>query len=83
MRPNADSNSQDKYGMVAAGWVTCYLRIVARSRFREKLWDHAAGYVIVTEAGGRMTDIHGQSIDWTAGRAWSTIAACWYRTVFA
>jgi 3'(2'), 5'-bisphosphate nucleotidase len=65
--PKRGLDSQDKYGMVAAGMGDVYLRIVPEADFREKLWDHAAGYVIVTEAGGRMTDIHGKAIDWTAG----------------
>lgn len=65
--PKRGLDSQDKYGMVASGMGDAYLRIVPEPDFREKLWDHAAGYAIVTEAGGRMTDIHGQPIDWTAG----------------
>jgi 3'(2'), 5'-bisphosphate nucleotidase len=65
--PKRGLDGQDKYGMVAAGLGDVYLRVVPEANFREKLWDHAAGYVIVTEAGGRMTDIHGLSIDWTAG----------------
>ena len=65
--PKRELDSQDKYGMVAAGMGDVYLRIVPEADFREKLWDHAAGYAIVTEAGGRMTDIHGQRIDWSAG----------------
>ena len=48
-----------------------YLRRVPDPAFREKLWDHTAGYVIVTEAGGRVTDIHGRPLDFTAGtRLW-------------
>lgn len=65
--PRRGLDGQDKYGMVAAGMGDAYLRVVPEANFREKLWDHAAGYVIVTEAGGRMTDIYGQPIDWTAG----------------
>jgi 3'(2'), 5'-bisphosphate nucleotidase len=60
-------DSQDKHAMLAAGMGEIYLRLVPETNFREKLWDHAAGYAIVTEAGGRVTDIHGQPIDWTAG----------------
>lgn len=60
-------DSQDKHGMVAAGLGDVLMRIVPETRYREKMWDHAAGYAIVTEAGGRMTDIHGLPIDWTAG----------------
>jgi 3'(2'), 5'-bisphosphate nucleotidase len=65
--PSRNLDSQDKHAMVAMGLGDVYLRIVPEPHFREKLWDHAAGYVIATEAGGRVTDIHGQPIDWTAG----------------
>jgi 3'(2'), 5'-bisphosphate nucleotidase len=60
-------DSQDKHAMLAAGMGDVYLRVVPEPSYREKLWDHAAGYVIVTEAGGRMTDLMGKDIDWTAG----------------
>lgn len=65
--PQRRLDSQDKYGMVAAGMGDVYLRLVPEPNFREKMWDHAAGYAIVTEAGGRMTDIAGNPIDWTTG----------------
>jgi 3'(2'), 5'-bisphosphate nucleotidase len=65
--PSRNLDSQDKHAMVAMGLGDVYLRIVPEPNFREKLWDHAAGYVIATEAGGRVTDILGQPIDWTAG----------------
>ena len=57
------------------------VRVVPDTTYREKLWDHAAGYAIVTEAGGRMTDIHGKPIDWTQRHAYEpTTAACWSPT---
>jgi 3'(2'), 5'-bisphosphate nucleotidase len=65
--PSRNLDSQDKHAMVAMGLGDVYLRIVPEPDFREKLWDHAAGYVIATEAGGRVTDIHGKSLDWSAG----------------
>lgn len=65
--PSLGLDSQDKHGMVACGMGDVYLRIVPEPAFREKLWDHAAGYAIVTEAGGSMTDLYGRPIDWTAG----------------
>jgi 3'-phosphoadenosine 5'-phosphosulfate (PAPS) 3'-phosphatase len=36
--------------------------------YREKIWDHAAGAVIVTEAGGRITDGSGAPLDFGRGR---------------
>ena len=60
-------DSQDKHAMVAAGMGDILMRIVPDPDYREKVWDHAAGYAIVTEAGGLMTDIFGQPLDWTTG----------------
>jgi 3'(2'), 5'-bisphosphate nucleotidase len=65
--PRHSLDSQDKYAMIASGMGDIYLRVAPQPRFHEKLWDHAAGYVIVSEAGGRMTDVVGRPIDWTAG----------------
>lgn len=31
--------------------------------YREKIWDHAAGAVIIEEAGGRVTDMYGEQLD--------------------
>ena len=36
--------------------------------YREKIWDHAAGVVIVEEAGGRVTDAAGNKLDFSLGR---------------
>jgi len=32
------------------------------------IWDHAAGSLIVEEAGGRVTDVHGTMLDFGQGR---------------
>ncbi len=65
--PRRSLDSQDKYAMIASGMGDVYLRVTPEPRFREKLWDHAAGYVIVSEAGGRVTDVAGCPFDWTTG----------------
>jgi 3'(2'), 5'-bisphosphate nucleotidase len=36
--------------------------------YREKIWDQAAGSLIVEEAGGWVTDLDGKPLDFTAGR---------------
>ena len=36
--------------------------------YREKVWDHAAGVLITEEAGGKVTDVHGQPLDFSLGR---------------
>jgi 3'(2'), 5'-bisphosphate nucleotidase len=60
-------DSQAKYAVVARGEADLYLRLPTRKDYREKIWDHAAGVIIVEEAGGRVSDIHGRPLDWTRG----------------
>jgi len=60
-------DSQDKHAMIAAGMGDCILRVSPDPAYTEKIWDHAAGYAIVTEAGGRVTDLRGAPLDWSAG----------------
>ena len=31
-------------------------------------WDHAAGTLLISEAGGRVTDLAGQRLDFSTGR---------------
>jgi 3'(2'), 5'-bisphosphate nucleotidase len=61
-------DSQAKYGAVARGEAQIYLRLPTRADYRECIWDHAAGCIVVSEAGGRVTDIHGAPLDFTCGR---------------
>ncbi len=61
-------DSQAKYALVASGEAELYLRIPRDDRYREKIWDHAAGSLLVEEAGGRVTDIHGKPLDFRRGR---------------
>lgn len=63
-------DSQAKYGLVARGEASAYLRLPspATPDYREKVWDHAAGALLVEEAGGRVTDIHGAELDFTKGQ---------------
>lgn len=65
--PTRALDSQDKYGMIAAGIGDVFLRRPADPRYHEKVWDHAAGYAIVTAAGGQVTDLRGRPLEWTAG----------------
>jgi 3'(2'), 5'-bisphosphate nucleotidase len=61
-------DSQCKYGLVARGDACIYLRLPSTRGYKEKLWDHAAGWLIVKEAGGQVSDIHDQHLDFTTGR---------------
>jgi 3'(2'), 5'-bisphosphate nucleotidase len=62
-------DSQAKYAVVARGEAEAYLRLPTRADYREKIWDHAAGVLIVEEAGGTVTDVAGQPLHFTHGRA--------------
>jgi 3'(2'), 5'-bisphosphate nucleotidase len=61
-------DGQPKYGIVARGEALAYLRFPSSSTgYAEKIWDHAAGKIIVEEAGGRVTDMYGQALDFLQG----------------
>lgn len=66
--PPVRMDSQCKYAAVARGDASIYLRLPTRADYREKIWDHAAGWMIVTEAGGRVTDTRGEPLDFSRGR---------------
>lgn len=63
-------DSQAKYAAVSSGQADIYLRLPnpKTPNYREHIWDHAAGAIIVEEAGGRVTDCYGRPLDWTQGR---------------
>lgn len=65
-------DSQCKYAAVARGDASIYLRLPTRKDYREKIWDHAAGMIVVEEAGGRVSDIEGRPLDFSRG---ATLAA--------
>jgi 3'(2'), 5'-bisphosphate nucleotidase len=62
-------DSQAKYGILARGEVTLYLRVPSPSEpgYKENIWDHAAGSIIAEEAGGRVTDVLGHPLDFSCG----------------
>ncbi len=61
-------DSQCKYATVGRGDVAIYLRYPKDDVYREKIWDHAAGMIVVQEAGGKVTDIFGKPLDFSLGR---------------
>jgi 3'(2'), 5'-bisphosphate nucleotidase len=67
-KPSVRMDSLCKYAIVARGDATFYLRIPSQKSYVEKIWDHAAGYIIVQEAGGKVTDIEGKPLDFATGR---------------
>jgi len=68
-KPPLKMDSQAKYGILARGEVTLYLRVpsTAEPGYKEKIWDHAAGSIIAEEAGGRVTDVLGRPLDFSTG----------------
>ncbi|KAJ1265115.1 hypothetical protein BS78_08G054200 [Paspalum vaginatum] len=65
--PPVRIDSQAKYGALARGDGAIYLRFPHKG-YREKIWDHAAGSIVVTEAGGIVTDAAGNNLDFSKGR---------------
>jgi 3'(2'), 5'-bisphosphate nucleotidase len=61
-------DSQAKYASVARGAGDIYLRLPVREGYVDKIWDHAGGILIVHEAGGKVTDLHGKTHDFGTGR---------------
>ena len=61
-------DSQAKYALLALGGAELYLRSPTREDRRELIWDHAAGVIVVEEAGGRVTDLAGKPLDFSLGR---------------
>ena len=67
-KPSVRMDSQAKYGSIARGAGDLYLRLPVRKDYVEKIWDHAAGDLIVREAGGQVTDVEGKRLDFSHGR---------------
>jgi 3'(2'), 5'-bisphosphate nucleotidase len=61
-------DSATKYALVATGHASMYLRMPNRADYFEKVWDHAAGVLVLEEAGGVVTDINGAPLDFSHGR---------------
>lgn len=68
-KPPLQIDSQAKYGAVASGAATLYLRLpwTRVPEYKENIWDHAAGAIVIEEAGGRVTDVTGKPLDFKTG----------------
>ena len=64
--PPVRMDGQCKYGLIARGECHIFTRL-PREGYVEKIWDHAAGSLIVEEAGGRVTDTDGRPLDFSLG----------------
>jgi 3'(2'), 5'-bisphosphate nucleotidase len=67
-KPSVRMDSQAKYASIARGAGDIYLRLPVSATYQEKIWDHAAGDLIVREAGGQVTDSLGRRLDFSKGR---------------
>jgi len=63
-------DSQAKYAVLAAGHAELLLRLLSPKKpdYKEKIWDQAAGSIILEEAGGKVTDLAGDPLDFGQGR---------------
>ena len=62
-------DSQAKYALLAEGAGDCLFRLLSPDEpdYIEKIWDHAAGTLIVEEAGGKVTDLKGKPLNFACG----------------
>lgn len=58
--------SMVKYAAIARGDAEIFMKF-ARAGYKEKIWDHAAGVVIIQEAGGVVTDAGGNPLCFSKG----------------
>ncbi|PPS10401.1 hypothetical protein GOBAR_AA10238 [Gossypium barbadense] len=58
--------SMVKYAAIARGDAEIFMKF-ARTGSKEKIWDHAAGVIIIQEAGGVVTDAGGSPLDFSKG----------------
>ena len=61
-------DSQAKYAVLARGDAEIYMRLPTRKDYVERIWDHAAGALLLTEAGGKVTDCAGKELDFSHGK---------------
>jgi len=67
--PPVRIDSQVKYALLAAGAADVFFRLLPADNpdYLGNIWDVAAGALVVEEAGGRVTDLDGQELDYTTG----------------
>ncbi|RCI15535.1 hypothetical protein L249_3578 [Ophiocordyceps polyrhachis-furcata BCC 54312] len=61
-------SSHVRYAALAIGGGHVLVRIPSSPEDSSCIWDHAGAQLIFTEIGGRVTDLDGKAIDFTAGR---------------
>ncbi len=63
-------DSQAKYAVLSSGGGELLVRFLSASKpdYKEKIWDQAAGAIVLEEAGGRVSDLEGRALDFAQGR---------------
>ena len=63
-------DSAAKYAVLAVGHGDLLFRLISLQKpdYVEKIWDQAAGSIIVEEAGGKVSDLVGRNLDFSCGR---------------
>jgi 3'(2'), 5'-bisphosphate nucleotidase len=63
-------DSAAKYAILAASGGDLLFRLISPQKpdYIERIWDQAAGYILVAEAGGRVSDLTGNDLDFSRGR---------------
>ncbi len=66
-------DSQAKYLVLSSGGAELLFRLLSSKQpnYREKIWDQAAGSLLVTEAGGKISDLDGKPLDFSQGKTLS------------
>ena len=54
--------------VLASGQADIYLRLPVSDTYREKIWDHAAGNILIYESGGQVGDVTGAPLNFGNGR---------------
>ncbi|RGP61231.1 3 2, 5 -bisphosphate nucleotidase [Fusarium longipes] len=60
-----------RWAVLAMGLGNTTVWVYKRRDRYAKAWDHAGAMLLFEEAGGKITDVHGRKIDFTAGRKMS------------
>jgi 3'(2'), 5'-bisphosphate nucleotidase len=65
--PSLQIDSQAKYGAIASGHAVLYMRLpwLEKPDYRENIWDHAAGAIVIEESGGCVTDMDGNPLNFS------------------
>ena len=61
---------QAKHGVLARGEASVYMNLLkpGQEHYPEKIWDYAAGVIVVEEAGGVVTDADEHPLDFSQGK---------------